>query len=247
MLRVVIVSFLLCCLIACGSNNNQAEEDLPAAQNDTFDFSVGENDNTVPSAFSVDTFSYFDKKSGYSQTIMYPEIKGNEFTALNELLKKEIKRKAGLNNLVTTDNEPADTSKEIFGVTEDNILLKMHKEKRLVSYGFLNLLNAPEQMRPFRTYFSINYDITEKKFIYLNDYFKIVSSADSAFLKSIIFGDMGIPDLSAYIISNAINFSFDRDYVYLYFDMFGATGNPMGLVKRVKKQYLYKFIQDNYK
>ena len=41
----------------------------------------------------------------------------------------------------------------------------MYKNKNLVSYGFLSEFNEPKQMRPFRKYFSINYDTTKKIFM----------------------------------------------------------------------------------
>ncbi|GAB2837719.1 hypothetical protein GCM10027043_45920 [Ferruginibacter profundus] len=220
---------------------------MPAAMNDTFAFYGEEDSIPLLPGFGVDTIKYYDKSTDYTETLICPYLKEKEYNQVNEVVKKEIKRKAALCYLDTTYNEATDTSKEVFGFTIDNMLLQMYKNRNLVSYGFLSISNEPNQTRPFRKYFSVNYDTIKKQFIYFSDYFKINSSSDSAFLKSLIYGDVGNTDLSLYSLNNAINFSFNDQYVYFYFDMFGETAIPMGLVKQVKRKYIVQLINEAYK
>jgi len=232
---------------SCKEQGRQVAEELPQAKNDTFDFYDKEYDIPILEGFSVDTIKYYDKKTDYTKTLICPRITGREFSLVNEILKKEIKRKIKPGYLDTPDNTPVDTSKEVFGVVEDNILLQMYKNKNLVSYGFLSEFDEPGSMRPFRKYFTINYDTGRKTFIAFDDYFKISGHDDSSLVQSIVYGHIGDPDAPLYTLTNQINFSSDKDYVYFYFDMFGEFGNPVGLVKRVKKKYLVNFINDAYK
>ncbi len=247
MIRVVAALFFLCSFFSCGEMDKKTDNVLPVVKNDTFDYFDEEYNIPILPGFSVDTIKSYTKKIGYTEILICPQIIEKEFGQINEILKKEIKRKTDLSYLDTTHNELVDTGKKVFDVTADNILLKMYKNKNLVSYGFLSEFDAPHQMRPFRKYFSINYDTVRKKFIYLSDYFKISSSSDSTFLKSLIYEDVGNPDTKWYALSDQINFSSHKENVYFYFDMFGDTGTPMGLVKRVKKKYLINFINDKYK
>ena len=246
-MKIVIALVFLCSFFACSETGKNVEEGLTVTKNDTFDYFGEEYHIPILPEFSVDTIKHFDKQTDYTETIICPQIIGKEFEQINEILKKEIIRKATFAYVDTTDNEPIDTTKEVFGVHDDNMLLQMYKNKNLVSYGFLSMSTEPGRMRPFRKYFSVNYDTTKKKFIYLSDYFKINSSSDSAALKSLIYGDIGNPDTKWYTLSDQINFSSDKENVFFYFDMFGETGTPMGLVKQVKKKYLSHFIKDEYK
>jgi hypothetical protein len=247
MVKLVIALIFMCSFFACSETGKKNDSALPMIENDTFDYFGEENNIPLIPEFSVDTIKSYTKETDYTETLICPRVVEKEFDQINEVLKKEIKRKAALCYTDTTNDEPVDTSKEVFGVTKDNILLKMYKNKNLVSYGFLSESDEPYQMRPFRKYFSINYDIVKKKFIYLSDYFKIITSTDSILFKSLIYGDVGYPDTKRYPLSDQINFSSDKENVYFYFDMFGETGIPMGLVKRVKKKYLTNFINDEYK
>jgi hypothetical protein len=247
MVKSVIALVFLCCFIACKQAGKQTKQDVAVTNNDTFDFDIDENHIAILPGFSVDTLKYYDKPTDYTETIICPKIMGKEFKQLNEILVKEIKRKAALVYVDSTDNEPVDASKEVFGVVVENILLKMYRKKNLVSFGFLSVMTEPGRMRPFRKYFFINYDNMAKRFIYFSNYFAIKTQADSILAKSIIYGKVGNPDMSWYNLSDAINFSFDQEYVYFYFDMFGDLGNPIGLVKKIKKKYLAKFINEKYK
>jgi hypothetical protein len=247
MAKVVIPFVFLCFFFACKNGDQRTDGDLLETKNDTFDFFDKEYDITILSGFTVDTIKYFDKQTDYTETLICPEMIGKEYQQINQVLKKEIKRKVMLSYMDTTDYKSVDTSKEVFGVRHDNVLLQMYKNKNLVSYGFLSEFNEPKQMRPFRKYFSINYDTTKKIFIYLSDYLEITSSSDSMLLKSVIYGDVGNTDVSLYSLNNKINFSFDEKCVYFYFDMFGETAIPYGLVKIVKKKYLKEFINEEYK
>jgi hypothetical protein len=247
MVKSIITVIFLCSFFACKEAGKKVAEELPMVKNDTFDFFGDEYDIPIPKEFSVDTIRHFDKETGNTEMLICPKIVGTEFDKIDEILKKEIKRKASLIYTDSTNYNTIDTSKEVFEAKYDNIPLKMYKNKKLVSYGFLSESSDPGAMRPFRKYFSINYDIIKKKFIYLNDYFKITSSSDSILLKSIIYGNVGNPDTRWYSFNNQINFSVDERNVYFYFDMFGETQTPMGLVKEIKKKYLDKFIKDEYK
>jgi hypothetical protein len=109
------------------------------------------------------------------------------------------------------------------------------------------MFSDPRAMRPFRKYFTINYDLRKSKFIFFDDYFRIVSPLDSTTFKRLILGNIGYPDGYWYSLNNSINFSIDNKNVYFYYDMFGELGNPMGIVYRFKKKYLDKFIKDEYK
>jgi hypothetical protein len=246
MLKNIIALFFLCCFIACDETGKKVDG-IAVAENDTFDFFSDEYDIPILQGFSVDTLKYYNKQTDYSETIICPKIIGKEFEQLNEILEKEIKGKVALVYLDSTNNEPVDTSKEILGVVEENILLTMHKNKNLVSYGFLSMFDEPNSMRPFRKYFTINYDTALKHFILFNNYFKIAGHHDSTLVRSIIYSGVGSPDFAHVSLDNEINFSFDEKNVYFYFDMFGGPGNPMGLVKRVKKKYLARFIKEEYK
>lgn len=247
MVKVVIALIFLCSFFACKETGKKVGENIAVAKNDTVDFFSVEYDIPILPGFSVDTIKYFDKQTDYTETLICPEIIGKQYQQINEVLKEEIKRKVLLSYMDTTDHEPVDTSKEVFGVRNDNILLQMYKNKNVVSYGFLTEFNEPKQMRPFRKYFSINYDTAKKIFVYLSNYFKISSSSDSILLKSLIYGDVGNPETKWYNLNDQIDFSFNEENVYFYFDMFGETGTPMGLIKQVKKKYLVKFINDEYK
>jgi len=242
----ILFLFLLCIFIACRNSNKQAI-DLPAAKNDTFDFFDKEDDIPIPDGFSVDTIRFSDKKTGDEEKFILPNILGSDFETANKFLKSEIKRKASLAYLDSNDHVPVDSSIEVFGGKFDNTPIRMYRHKNLVSYGFLSIYSDTAVMRPFRKYFTINYDTGKKKLFYLTDYFRITTSTDSAIFRALIYGDVGNPNFSWVTLDNHVNFSFDSEYVYFYFDMFGELGNPMGLVKRVKKKYLNQFIQDEYK
>lgn len=247
MVKNIIAIFFLCSLFACKEVGKKVAEELPVAKNDTFDFFSDEYDIPIPKEFSIDTIRQSDKKDGNTEMLIRPEICGVEFNEVNKVLKKEINRKADLVYADPSDGSSIDTTKEVFGFQYHNIPLKMYKNNNLVSYGFLSEYSDPGAMRPFRKYFSINYDVIKKKFIYLDDYFRIGSSSDSILLRSIIYEDVGNPETRWYSLDNRINFSIDEKNVYFYFDMFGETETLMGLVKQIKKIYLDKFIKDEYK
>ena len=170
MVKSIMALFFLCSLFACNETGKKVDEGLTLAKNDTFDFFNEEYDIPVLPSFSVDTLKYYDKPTDYTETIILPQIIGKEFKQLNEILEKEVKRKVALVYLDSTNNEPVDTSMEVFGVAEENILLKMYKNKNLVSYGFLSTSTEPGRMRSFRKYFSINYDTMGKRFIYFSNF-----------------------------------------------------------------------------
>jgi len=245
MVRNIIALIFLLSLFACNEKGKQDIESL-VVKNDTFDLFYDEYDIPIPEGFSVDTIKESDKKTDYSKTLIYPRLSGTEFNRLNKVLGIEIKRKADLAYADTSDR-PVDPANEVFGVTEEIIPLKMYKNENLVSYGFLNMFSDTGAIRPFRKYFTINYDTRRSKFIFFSDYFTILSHSDSVFFKQLIFGVIGNPEEPWYSLSNNINFSIDNENVYFYYDMFGYFGNPMGLVYRFKKKYLNKFIKDEYK
>jgi len=247
MVRVTLALIILCIFGACNDGSKPADVNIPVVKNDTFDFFEEEYDIPIPKGFSVDTIRSANDKTDFEGTLICPMLAEKEFFPLNQVLKKEIIRKAMLEYTDTSDLNPVDTSKEAFGVRYENIPLVMYKDQHTISYGFLSTSTGPDDMRPYRKYFSINYDIVRKQFFYLSDFIKISGSADSILVKSIIYGEVGNPETQWYTLSNNINFSFDKDYVYFYFDMFGETATPMGLVKRVKRKYLHQFINDNYK
>jgi hypothetical protein len=247
MMRSVVFAIFLFVFFACKEQGKQDVENLPQAKNDTFDFYYPEYDIPIMEGFLVDTIENFEKATDYTETLICPKIIGKDFIQINQVLRKEIQRKASLCYQIDSTDTAVDTSEEVRGVEYDNILLQMFKNKALVSYGFLSMQTDPKRMRPFRKYFTINYDTERKIFIAFDDYFQISGHDDSALVKSIVYGDIGGPDDHWYDLTNQINFSSDKENVYFYFDMFAEFGNPIGLVKRVKKKYLANFINDAYK
>lgn len=245
MIKNLITLFILFSLFAC----NQAEKKTTppsVVKNDTSEWYHEENYFTIPKGFSVDTIIESDRKSEYSRMFIFPKLTEPVFNELNKVLTNEIKRKAVLCYGDTAD-APINSTDEIFDAVEDIKPLKMYKSEKLVSYGFINIFGEPGMMRPFRKYFTVNYDAGKSEFISFDDYFSIQSSEDSAFLKQLIFGVIGNPDISRGILGNEINFSIDDEKVYFYYDMFSEMGNPMGLVYGFKKKYLLKFIKEEYK
>ncbi|MFM2327737.1 MAG: hypothetical protein RIR31_1939, partial [Bacteroidota bacterium] len=138
MAKVVIPFVFLCFFFACKNGDQRTDGDLLETKNDIFDFFDKEYDITILSGFTVDTIKYFDKQTDYTETLICPEMIGKEYQQINQVLKKEIKRKVMLSYMDTTDYKSVDTSKEVFGVRHDNVLLQMYKNKNLVSYGFLS-------------------------------------------------------------------------------------------------------------
>ncbi|MFT3682577.1 MAG: hypothetical protein QM791_20140 [Ferruginibacter sp.] len=247
-MRAATLLIFLSILFACKQRTKQSLQSIQLAENDTFSFNVDENDIIIEPGFVADTITKFDKETQFRFSLIYPAIEGKAFDRFNKILKEEIKRKAG--NMYTADpadNTPVDTTKEIKGFEEDNTLLKMYQYKNLVSYGFLSMSNAPNQTRPFRKYFTVNYDTALKHFIQFADYFKIAGHNDSVLVRSVIYSGTGGADFANAWLGNEINFSFDRESVYFYFDQFGDPGNPYGMVKKVKKKYLNNFINNDYK
>ena len=172
----------------------------------------------------------------------------NEFSLINKILKEEIERKARISyEIGSADKTWIDTTNEIIGVIEDNGLLQMHKNKNMISYGLLSQSTEPGRMRPYRIYFAVNYDTMRKRFISFRDYFNFSGHVDSALVKSMIDYEVSCVNFEWIILNKDIDFSFDKDNVYFYFDMFGHVRNPMGLVKKVKKEYLTNFIHEGYK
>ncbi|MBP6430579.1 MAG: hypothetical protein KA319_02345 [Ferruginibacter sp.] len=247
MSKAIAYTILLGFFLSCNQKKEKISKELPASKNDTFVFFTQEDNIKILSDFLVDTIKYFDKKLDYRKTIICPQIIGKEFTSINKILTNEIKRKAALSYLDTLANVEIEKVNEMSGMIGSNILLKMYKNKKLISYGFLSEYDDPKAMRPFRKYFAINYDTSRKKFIYFEDYFTVKTPTDSLVLKSIIYGHIANPETKWYPIDNNIVFSIDNENIHFYFDMFGVLGNPMGLVKSVKLKYLDKFINDNYK
>lgn len=246
MIKNLIALFLLYGLVACNQTENKQSGDLPEAKNDTVEGYYEEQNIPINEGFSVDTIRESDKKTGYSRELILPKLTEPVFNELNKVLANEIKRKAALCYADTTD-APVYSADEVFDVSEVINPLKMYKADKLVSYGFLNMFFEPGMMRPFRKYFTINYDIRKSKFIFFDDYFTIISPSDSAFFKQLVFGNVGNPDVSWYTLSNTINFSVDEENVYFYYDMFGEFEQPIGLVNKFKQKYLNKFIKDEYK
>lgn len=240
-----ILAILLCCaFFACKEAANKRNNQQAAARNDTFDYYREENNIPLLTGFAVDTIKHCEKATDFTETLICPYIKDENYKAINGILNREIKRKASLTYM---EEGPVDTAKEVRGVTNDNVLLQMYKNKNLVSYGFLSESDEPGQMRPFRKYFTVNYDTTLKKFIYFSDYFKFNKAEDSSMLIALIYRDVADPNMQSYTLGNEINFSVNDENVYFYFDMFGETGIPYGLVKQVKKKYLLPFINESYK
>ena len=213
--------------------------------NDTFDFYGDDMLKNVPEGFKLDTNETENKKKKFSEIFILPRLIEKEYKLFEKELKKKIlKKKDG--QMSTTDTVSKAT--ELLMQTDFEITpLSTYKNKRLISYGFLNLYFEEGRMRPLRSYFAVNYDTVKRKFIYFDDYFKIVSATDSNAVRWMVLGEVGNPDFSWYTLDNEIVFSVDDENVYFYFDMFGVMGNPMGLVKGVKKKYLDKFIKDEYK
>ncbi|MGC4101361.1 hypothetical protein [Ferruginibacter sp.] len=245
--KIVAALILLCGFFACKQASKKTVADTPIAKNDTFDFFYDEYNIPIVAGFAVDSLKKYDKATDYTERLIYPYLTEKAYKKVNGILKNEIERKAALCYVDSTDTQPVDTSEEVLGVEIDNILLQMYAKGKLVSYGFLSESSEPHQMRPFRKYFSVNYDTAKKKFILFDDYFKISGHDDSALVRSIIYSEVGNPDFNFISLGNEINFSFDKDHIYFYFDMFGDLGNPIGEVKRVKRKYLDNFINNDYK
>lgn len=242
--KLIVVLFLLCVFVNCRQHNSHVNN-ISLVKNDTFVLFDKEYDIPIPVGFSTDTVIETNKKTGYTKTIVCPSLNGQEFKALNSILRKEVVNAATL-SYTERKETPEDTGEEVYGATEENMPLTMYKDQSIVSFGFLSMYSDTAAMRPYRKYFTVNYDLRKSKLICFSDYFTIKTRADSLFFKQLVFGKTGNPDVSWFTLDKNISFSIDSEAVYFYFDMFGAFGNPMGLVYKFKKKYLNKFISNDY-
>jgi hypothetical protein len=211
------------------------------------DSSVWYDDNMlkkIPPGFIVDT-----TEKHFGDFVAVPVITEEGYKEIENGLQKEILEQIDLNRNVQTDsgNNKKEKSEEVLNCNNTIGPLSIYKNENLISYGFQEFLDCKGQMRPFRSYFSVNYDTHKKRFIYFDDYFRVSGASDSAALKCLILGDIGDPDLANIALGNWICFSADKENVYFYFDQFGLMDNPMGIIKGIKRKYLDKFIREEYK
>ena len=91
----------------------------------------------------------------------------------------------------------------------------------------------------------INYDLENKKSILLKDYFILNTPVDISFLEKIISRaaeiDFSIKHTAE--MGEHINFSFDDNYVYFYFDKYGLAWGT----RSVKKKYILDHINPVYR
>jgi len=227
------------------NKNSNAAETVKPVTNDTFSFYDDNMLKHIPVGFKLDTINQEDKAGKYTSVFIKPILVQVAYAALEKKLQQEIlRRKDGQMTSTDTISKAIETHEQVYLEISP---LSIYKNKRLISYGFLHLYTEEGRMRPFRSYFSVNYDIAKKEFINFDGFFNLVSAADSNAVKHLVLGEIGNPDLSWCTLNNDIVFSVDDEHVYFYFDMFGIMGNPMGLVKEVNKKYLYPFIRDAYK
>jgi hypothetical protein len=248
MVKNVIAIFFLCSFFACKEAGKKVDEELPVAKNDTFD-RIYEKHLQLPNGIYLDTIINYNKESDGRETIVRPRLKEKRFYEIDKILIDEIERRLRSD----TSKQSADTLEEVFHWTETMEPVNVYKFDKIISYGFIVTSSDALSMRPFRKYISVNVDIEKNKIIYLEDYFNIVTKADTALLSNIIYSAVGEnddiynPDWRNYKYDNSFDFAIDESNVYFYFDQFTVGGNPTGLEGSVKKKYIIKLIKNAYR
>jgi hypothetical protein len=241
-----------CCCVFAGctfTGNNESGSAIDANKNDTASYFGDELITRLPPGFIMDTIRKPDTGNSYHETVVVPRFSGASFRELDGILQKEI--------ILLTDTDissgeeamaNADTMEEDTSETNVNVSpLTIYQTPGLVSYGFLKIMFSKGMMRPYRSYFAVNYDKQQNRFISFSHYFNLPDKKDTVFLQWIIYGKVGIMEFPFYKLGDHISFSSDKENVYFYFDQFGFVGNAFGIVKGVKKKYIQQFIKDEYR
>lgn len=249
MARYLLYITIACFLFANCTGNNAVNSPgkIITSINDSFYYYGDDMVEPVGEGFSIDTIRKPDTNSRFRETIIVPRLTSKEYSIIDAMLQQEIiKRKDSAAEISAGDDTV--NMKEVPGKFYNEIKpLSVFKSNDLISYGFLDISNDEFSMRPFRKYFSVNYNTQQDKFIFFDDYFILKNRDDSSFLKWIIYSDIAGIDISPYVLGNGIVFSSDKENLYFYFSQFGFANNPCGIVKGVKRKLIRQFIREEYK
>jgi hypothetical protein len=252
MVKNIIALVVMCCFLACKDTSKKVNEDIVVVKNDTFDFDYindlkSYNSKPVANGFTFDTVSIFLKKSKTDENLIIPRLTEKNDLVIEKKLRKKV---VGVVNSFLKTNYNLlidDDTKEIIEGTIRLYPINIFRNSSLISYCFEICYSDSILMRPYCNYQSLNYDVKKDKFIKASDFFDIRSSEDSLYIKKLILSAVR-EEWSMYMFSfdDKLDFSMNEEYIFFYFDAY-ELGAPFDIGGGVKKKYLAKFINEEYK
>ena len=188
----------------------------------------------------LDTINIFQNENLEELTIIFPKLSPLEnsflYKRINDIVRKS--KNDFLKEAKNDEIEYDSVSQEI-GFNETIEPKSLYKTEKVASFSFQTYyLSIGSSFK----YDVINYDLEKNKLILLNDYFLLKTSADSIYLSNIVSRAIKNKFSKEYL--GALNFSFDDQYVYFYFDKYNIFSWG---VSSVKKKYILDHINLEYR
>jgi hypothetical protein len=243
---VAFLVFLQICSCTSKVKHRTAPETSKLPRSDTFKLEYSSH-LKVPQGVYLDTVNTVDQHSGGKEITILPRLKDRELSSIDRALVSELTKRLLENAAIQIGSGKSVEVNDWTIVTEP---VSMYKSDKLISYAFISTYDDALAMRPFRRYISVNYNLQAKKILHLNDYFNIVTQADTAMLSYMIYAAVGEWDNPYWQFNeydNLIDFAVDEEKLYFYFDQFSAGGNPCGLEGSAKKNYYLNLIRNEYR
>ena len=208
-----------------------------------------ENPHYVMPGFIIDSAEYRAPGATVSFYFNLPKLSKTEFPQvvkwMNDLL---MENRASYRELQTeVQNElQMDVFDEFLGTK------LLYKDSRILSI-VLDTWVTDGMHRSVWNHFAFNYDIVKKKRIYVGDYFKLESPADTVFLnyflrKSVSARPSDGFDISSFgrPVGSDLDFAFDSANVYFFFSRYSLYGIGYNITA-IPKKYIKDHIRPEYR
>jgi hypothetical protein len=191
----------------------------------------------------LDTIYIPQNKNHMGISIIYPRLSQDEYPEVSSQIDNLIRRqKKEFYEAIKGEKTEYDTSLKMYRGWDLTIRpMSLYQTEKVVSFGIEKFFGSTGMSSAFE-YNVVNYDLLKKKKILLGDYFLLNTLADTIYLKNIISRAISYEFSKQYL--DALNFSFDDQYVYFYFDKYNifAWGT-----RSIKKKYILDHINPEYR
>ena len=243
------LSTLIFCFLSCGNSNEQRTGDANHSVNDSFyslchDFEFDTKKIVPPTDFAFDTLTMVQARPYFKEISILPRSISKTDSIQEEIIRKELIMLKG--DFMKADSTSGDwkSAKEVDSFEIRMSPVNVFRNNHTVSYSFEICYTDNKSARPYCDNIVLNYDTQKNKLIHFAGYFSIGSANDSVTFKKLILQSLEEEDGAERINFAIQKFSFDKEYVYFFFE----TGqfSPFNTCGGIKKKYLSKFIKEGY-